>query len=574
MCRKDGSTLWVALSASLVRDELGDPGYVIAQFQDIDDRKRSERLMREAEARFRTAFEDAAVPMVLLDMGMVVHSANAAMARMLDTSEAELVGRKALDLVDPADRGPIRAELIELGGEALERYERELRWVRDDGTLVLAVLRAALLRDDDGHPTYWVGQFQDVTAEREATRNAQLRLAQQTAVAWLGQRALAEDDLQSLFDAAPMSLASTCEAPYTALALRDGDGLRLTSGSGWPATRPGQPRSARVPGGLHRTRGAPVIVEDFAVEHRFDGSMLTAYGMASGMSVTVAGESGEHYGVLSVHATEPHAFTTDDIAFLASVANVLTGAIRRAAAARDLRHQSLHDPLTQLPNRALMLDRLRQGIARSRRDGSTLAVLFLDMDDFKYVNDTLGHEAGDRLLAQLALRLRGALRTTDTLARFGGDEFVMLCEGLSDPAEVIAVADRVLAGAPSRSTWVARSSCRPRRSGSRWPTPALPPTPRRCCATPTSPCTGPRRAGRGATSCSTRRCANRRSSASACSATCAVPWPATSCASSTSRWCRCTAARWRASRRSCAGSTPSAACCCPTTSSSWPRTPA
>jgi diguanylate cyclase (GGDEF)-like protein len=181
------------------------------------------------------------------------------------------------------------------------------------------------------------------------------------------------------------------------------------------------------------------------VEHRFDGSALARLGVSSGMSVAVAGESGEPHGVLSVHSTELRAFTTDDIAFLASVANVLTGAIRRAAAARDLRHQSLHDPLTQLPNRALMLDRLRQGIGRLGRDGSTLAVLFCDMDDFKYVNDTLGHDAGDRLLAQLAPRLRGALRTTDTLARFGGDEFVMLCEGLADPAEVVAVADRVLA---------------------------------------------------------------------------------------------------------------------------------
>jgi GAF domain-containing protein len=259
---------------------------------------------------------------------------------------------------------------------------------------------------------------------------AQLRLAQQTAVAWLGQRALAEDDLETLFDAAVRVVAATCEAPYTALALRDGDRLRLATRVGWPAQLDATslgPTSSHAAYALRA--GTPVIVDDCASERRFDGRALARFGVYSGMSVAVPGESGDACGVLSVHATERRAFTTDDIAFLSSVANVLTGAIRRAAAARDLRHQSLHDPLTQLPNRALMLDRLRQGIARSRRDGSTLAVVFCDMDDFKYVNDTLGHDAGDRLLALLAPRLRGALRTTDTLARFGGDEFVVLCEG-------------------------------------------------------------------------------------------------------------------------------------------------
>jgi diguanylate cyclase (GGDEF)-like protein/PAS domain S-box-containing protein len=446
LLRADGSTVWVSLTARVVRDDAGHPMYVIGQFIDIDDRRRAEERAHDVEARFRGAFEDSAVPMLVHAVSAEILLVNDAFCELIGADEQALVGRDCTDFVGAEEIEPLRVELRRmLRGEG-RRLHRQVRCVRADGQPVWTRMTSSLVRDAEGRPSYVVTQMEDITAEREATRVAQLRMSQQTAVAWLGQRALAEDDLQALFDAAVGVVAATCEAPYTALALREGDGLRLAARVGWPDRTEIislDPRSSHAAYALHV--GTPVIIDDFAVEHRFDGSVLAAFGVSSGMSVAVAGESGESYGVLNVHSTELRAFTTDDIAFLASVANVLTGAIRRAAAARDLRHQSLHDPLTQLPNRALMLDRLRQGIARSRRDGSTLAVLFCDMDDFKYVNDTLGHEAGDRLLAQLAPRLRGALRTTDTLARFGGDEFVMLCEGLADPAEVVAVADRVLA---------------------------------------------------------------------------------------------------------------------------------
>ncbi|HEY5318083.1 MAG TPA: EAL domain-containing protein, partial [Solirubrobacteraceae bacterium] len=112
--------------------------------------------------------------------------------------------------------------------------------------------------------------------------------------------------------------------------------------------------------------------------------------------------------------------------------------------ARDaLTYQARHDSLTGLPNRGLFLDRLEHAIDRAKRSHSTLAVLFLDIDDFKLVNDTLGHEAGDRLLVEMTPRLRAALRPGDTVARFGGDEFVVLCEDLSSDADATHIAERI-----------------------------------------------------------------------------------------------------------------------------------
>jgi diguanylate cyclase (GGDEF)-like protein len=120
-------------------------------------------------------------------------------------------------------------------------------------------------------------------------------------------------------------------------------------------------------------------------------------------------------------------------------------ALRMVAEKTDeLRHQALHDPLTGLANRALLNDRVEQLLARSRRSGIQPSCLYLDLDGFKNVNDTLGHEAGDLLLTAVASRLRGAVREADTIARMGGDEFVVLLDGAILEAAPELVAERLL----------------------------------------------------------------------------------------------------------------------------------
>jgi diguanylate cyclase (GGDEF)-like protein len=127
------------------------------------------------------------------------------------------------------------------------------------------------------------------------------------------------------------------------------------------------------------------------------------------------------------------------------LARAIGYAIERARVQRTLAHQALHDPLTGLPNRALFEDRLRQAMARVRRHGVASAVLFCDLDDFKSVNDRLGHAAGDDLLVAVAERIVGVLRTQDTAARLGGDEFAVLCEDVTGTHHAFAIAERLLA---------------------------------------------------------------------------------------------------------------------------------
>ncbi len=116
-----------------------------------------------------------------------------------------------------------------------------------------------------------------------------------------------------------------------------------------------------------------------------------------------------------------------------------------AAAEARVRHTALHDPLTGLPNRDLVLDRLSGALGRASRGHTAAAVLLIDLDNFKIINDTIGHLAGDEILRTMARRLQGASRTSDTAARIGGDEFVMICEGVANDGETVALAQRLAA---------------------------------------------------------------------------------------------------------------------------------
>jgi diguanylate cyclase (GGDEF)-like protein len=196
-------------------------------------------------------------------------------------------------------------------------------------------------------------------------------------------------------------------------------------------------------GGCAISENRLVVEESYA---DWEGG-LKAYrerGLQAAMAAPVH-ENGAPVGSLTVASFRPgrtYSQTEQDV--LSAFAEHASLALTDARNFEDAMHQAFHDSLTGLPNRALFLDRLELAHARSQRSGSPIAVLFMDLDSFKNVNDSLGHAAGDELLVLVAGRLRRWLRPSDTAARFGGDEFAILLEDLDTTNAAQVVAQRVL----------------------------------------------------------------------------------------------------------------------------------
>ena len=149
-------------------------------------------------------------------------------------------------------------------------------------------------------------------------------------------------------------------------------------------------------------------------------------------------------GVLCVCCKLPEAFGAEEVNFVQAASSVLSTALQRIDSEARLAYLAQFDPLTALPNRALLADRFSQMIVQAKRRGSPVAVLFIDLDGFKAVNDTLGHVGGDELLKEVAVRLQSAVRTGDTVARISGDEFAVVLADLVRPEDAALVAQKVI----------------------------------------------------------------------------------------------------------------------------------
>ena len=296
--------------------------------------------------------------------------------------------------------------------------------------------------------TMIVGRLVRVVIQREQARaEIRSRANQQQALVALGQRALAGSELARLYDEATAAIAATMTVDFVGIFEPAGaETLALRAAVGWEMNHAQRSTvSTSEPFfGVPLVAGAPGYLDKERHTHGIRTcELLASADVSSGVSVTI-GTPAQRYGVLAVATTTARRFSVDDVTYLRAVANVLTAAIERTRTEDEVSQAALHDPLTGLPNRVLLLDRIESALSRASRQDGRVAVMFVDLDGFKAVNDTFGHRAGDQLLVAVARRLQQALRAEDTLARLAGDEFVVLCERIEDMATIEAVAGRIV----------------------------------------------------------------------------------------------------------------------------------
>jgi len=370
-------------------------------------RTESEARLRESEERYRRTFELAASGIAHIGLDRRFVRVNRRLCEILGYPEGELIGKTGHDISHPEDADVINAERPRLYAGEVDTVRIEKRYLRKDGSTVWVTLTLAIERDAAGKPLYEIAVCDDITARKAA--EAALRESEERF------RSLTEmsSDFFWETDAAHRFL-EIVHGPST-----DGKPGRAHIGKApWdlPATHPDEAGWAA----MRAMMDAHSTFRDFEFGRPWsDGSVR--YFSVSGEPRF--GPDGRFLGYRGVGRD------VTDIAL----------------ARERIASLAYQDALTGLANRASLAPALQQAAERVKRRGSKLAGLFIDLDGFKQVNDAYGHDAGDRLLAEAARRLRASLRASDPVARLGGDEFFAVLEDVQDTAPIERVARKLLA---------------------------------------------------------------------------------------------------------------------------------
>ena len=360
---------------------------------------------------------------------------SAAFERIFGYAPQEVVGRRMLDMLHPEDLAATQGQVASIMAGDLQ-LQFENRYLRKDGRIAHILWTARWLADQQVR----LAVAHDIT---ERKRHESL----QAALYAISEAAHAAQDLDALFADIHAIIGRLMVATHFSVVLRDAGTAdlryayhaneRVAAASGPLCS---DSRCTQV------VRGASALL--IPPEPGAPAQAPTADALPRArcwLGVPLRCESGVIGALVLQSYDEEVVYTPADQELLQFVSTQVATAIERKQMHEHLRQMAQFDALTRLPNRMVLMDRLQIALERARRDGTLVSLLFVDLDDFKRVNDTLGHAMGDLLLQRVAGRLQGSVRASDTVARMGGDEFVLVLESGRRKDHAQTVVDKILA---------------------------------------------------------------------------------------------------------------------------------
>ena len=444
--RRDGTLAPLKMTLLPAR---GRGGWIIAR--DLTEEHLAQATLSEAEFRLREAQELSHVGLWLWDAASDSLQISDELYRIHGISPLEFDGTMSAYRMytHPDDRDTLAAAMAE-SLRSGEGYEQEYRIARPDGTIGWIYSRAQVVTAPAGGAAGLRGVAQDVTDRKRAAESLRDQAAM---LDLLRQMAVAANEAADLEQALRICVRDVCLH------------------TGWPVGEVIFIDASSAPTSWNAYAADPEQFGQIVETSRIAAPELCgpiANALQAGRPLAASG------GTADADATSRAAFAAglDTVVILPLIvggdvvavlrffgrgqpdeqlvvtvcdgANQLGRVVERARSRDELSHQALHDSLTGLPNRTLLMDRLGRALARQVRVPKQVALVFLDLDNFKLINDSLGHEAGDELVVEVAHRLEKILRPEDTAARLGGDEFIVLCDQLENEEDAVNVAERIL----------------------------------------------------------------------------------------------------------------------------------
>lgn len=453
--RQDGSTFVEELSLTWL-----EGGGMICVCRDITERKQTEQSLWQAEQKYRSIFENVVEGIFQTSPTGHYLAANPMLAKIYGYASPEELIATLTDIkhqlyVDPTQREAFMQVLQQ--SDAVWRFESQV--YRKDGSIIWISENARTIRDEAGQLLGYEGTVEDITDRKQAEEELHKRDALLRGVAEATNHLLIEPDYTAAIVNALSVLGKAVNVdrvylyqnhphPDTgevAMSMR----YEWTRASVQPSINQphwqNQPYSAFGLSRWYDALSTGNSVSGIACELPVSEQTLLGFDRVLSFLLVPILIDDQFWGFIGFDDchTDRHWSRNEETLLVAMAASV-GGALKREQAESTIRYQAFHDLLTGLPNRTLFQDRMTQALGNAQRQNTLLAVMFLDLDHFKTINDTLGHAIGDQLLQAVARRITGCLRSGDTIARWGGDEFTILLPQISCVEDAAKTARRLI----------------------------------------------------------------------------------------------------------------------------------